>query len=145
MDICLVVVMTIYPTLQPSQVKQFKDALNVCEQVVQTAERTDNEHIELLALAVAAEETRFRHIRHKGSGAQGPMQVLPKYWCPKEGPCDYIEASFKALDHYVTSSPSERRALERYAGAGKRARDYAERVLKRLKTYRALAAALDGC
>lgn len=141
--LCLIVVMTIYPNLQPSQISEFRSAQRVCEEVRAAAYKGGVD--EPLALAVAVEETRLRHISQKKSGARGPLQALPKYWCPKKGKCDYVEAGIGALSYYLEDSPSERRALQRYAGAGKSARDYAERVLQRLKTIRAALLAVEGC
>jgi soluble lytic murein transglycosylase-like protein len=142
-NLCLIVVLTIYPDLNTSQIKEFRSAQRVCEQVSTAAYKAGVD--EPLALAVAVEETRLQHLAHKKSGARGPMQVLPKYWCPAQGKCDYVEAGVDALKYYLDDSPSERRALQRYAGAGKRARNYAERVLRRVKALRALLLAVEGC
>lgn len=142
-NLCLIVVLTIYPDLNTSQIKEFRAAQRVCEQVSAAAYKAGVD--EPLALAVAVEETRLQHRPHKTSGARGPMQVLPKYWCPKKGKCDYVEAGVDALKYYLDDSPSERRALQRYAGAGERARNYAERVLRRVKAIRALLLAVEGC
>ncbi len=148
MDLCIVILMTIYPQLQSSQVREFRRAQATCEQVYYTAQ----EHSSLdplLALAVAAEETRFKP-RKSDKGAQGPLQVLPAYWCAKDArgklkpKCDHVRAGLRALEHYVNKRPSLRSALEAYAGAGPSARAYAERVLLRLKTLRAVALALEG-
>lgn len=142
-NLCLIVVLTIYPDLNTSQIKEFRAAQRVCEQVSAAAYKAGVD--EPLALAVAVEETRLQHRPHKTSGARGPMQVIPKYWCPKKGKCDYVEAGVDALKYYLDDSPSERRALQRYAGAGERARNYAERVLRRVKAIRALLLAVEGC
>lgn len=142
-DLCLIVVMTIYPRLSPPQISEFRESLNVCEEVAEASLKAGVN--EQLALAVAVEETRLRHLHNKKSGARGPLQALPKYWCPKKGKCDYVEAGVDALKYYLEDSPSERKAVERFAGQGKRARDYAERVMRRLKTIRALILAVEGC
>lgn len=148
MDLCVIVLLTIYPQLQSSQVREFRRAQVTCESVYYAAQ----EHSTLdplLALAVAAEETRFKP-RKSNKGAQGPLQVMPEYWCPKDKrgklkpKCDHVRAGLRALEHYVDKRPSLRRALEAYAGAGPSARAYAERVLVRLKTLQAVALALEG-
>lgn len=147
MDLCIVILMTIYPTLQSSQVREFRRAQSVCEHVYESALKTDVDP--LLALAVAAEETRFKP-RVSNKGAQGPLQAMPALWCPKDArgklkpKCDHTAAGLAALSYYTARRPSLRRALESYAGTGESARAYAERVLLRLKTLRAVAVALEG-
>lgn len=147
MDLCIVILMTIYPQLQSSQVREFRRAQATCEQVYDRA--LEGGVDPLLALAVAAEETRFKPQR-SNKGAQGPLQVLPALWCPKDArgtlkpKCDHTAAGLRAIAYYSAHRPSLRRALESYAGAGPSARAYAERVLLRLKTLRAVALALEG-
>lgn len=147
MDLCILILVTIYPQLQNSQVREFRRALAVCERVYNAA--IDSPVDPLLALAVAAEETRFKP-RTSNKGAQGPLQVIPAYWCLKDAKgtlkpkCDHIDAGLRALHHFVDSRPSVRRALEGYAGKGRDARAYAERVLLRYKSLVAMAIALEG-
>ena len=147
MDLCILILVTIYPQLQNSQVREFRRAQAVCEQVYNAA--IDSPVDPLLALAVAAEETRFKP-RTSNKGAQGPLQVIPAYWCPKDEKgklkpkCDHIDAGLRALEYYVAERPSVRRALEGYAGKGRDARAYAERVLVRYKSLVAMAIALEG-
>lgn len=145
-NLCIIVAMTIYPQLTTTQIPQFQSAQRMCEKVADKAVDADVDP--LMALAVAVEETRLRDITSP-AGAKGPLQVLPKYWCPKELPdgetCDYIDAGLDALHYYMDRGASERDALRRYAGKGKRAREYAERVLRRYNTLVALLTAIDGC
>jgi len=148
MDLCILILVTIYPQLQNSQVREFRRAQAVCEQVYNAA--IDSPVDPLLALAVAAEETRFKPRQTSNKGAQGPLQVMPAYWCPKDEKgklkpkCDHIDAGLRALHHFVDTRPSVRRALEGYAGKGRDARAYAERVLLRYKSLVAMAIALEG-
>jgi hypothetical protein len=144
--LCIIVAMTIYPNLTAPQIHQFQDAQRVCEKIADRAIDVDVDP--LMALAVAVEETRLRSDVTSPAGAKGPMQVLPKYWCPKSPksrPCDYVGAGLKALKYYMKKGTSERDGLRRYAGAGKGARDYAERVLRRYNNLVALLTAIDGC
>ncbi len=148
MDLCILILVTIYPQLQNSQVREFRQAQAVCERVYAAA--IDSPVDPLLALAVAAEETRFQPRQTSHKGAQGPLQVMPGYWCPKDEKgklkpkCDHIDAGLRALHHFVDTRPSVRRALEGYAGKGRDARAYAERVLLRYKSLVAMAIALEG-
>lgn len=144
--LCIIVAMTIYPNLTTPQIKDFQQAVRTCEKVADKA--IDSDVDPLLALAIAVEETRLQPNVTSPAGAKGPMQVLPKYWCPKSSkkrPCDYIGAGLKALSYYLAKGKSERDALRMYAGAGKGARDYAERVLRRYNTFVAFLTATDGC
>lgn len=144
--LCIIVAMTIYPNLSTPQIESFQQAQRVCEKIADKAIDVDVDP--LMALAVAVEETRLRADVVSPAGAMGPMQVLPKYWCPKapkSRPCDYIGAGLRALKHYMKKGASERDGLRRYAGAGKGARDYAERVLRRYNNFVALLTAIDGC
>jgi hypothetical protein len=144
-NLCIIVAMTIYPQLTTTQIPQFQAAQRMCEKVADKAVDADVDP--LMALAVAVEETRLRDVTSP-AGAKGPLQVLPKYWCPKlvKGQtCDYIEAGLGALHYYMEKGASERDALRMYAGKGRRAREYAERVLRRYNTLVALLTAIDGC
>jgi hypothetical protein len=141
--LCIIVAMTIYPQLTNEQIPQFTDAQRTCERIADKAIDADVDPV--LALAVGVEETRLRSTITSEKGARGALQVLPKYWCPKKQPCDYEKAGLQALKYYLDKHGSERTALTRYAGAGKRARQYAERVLRRYKVLVAFLTAIDGC
>ena len=88
-----------------------------------------------LAVAIAYHETNFRH-KVGAAGEIGPMQAMPKYWCPKRGKCDAIQAGLKALRYYLNRHDTLRMALTRYNGAGPGARRYAETVLALHKDIR---------
>lgn len=75
-DVCTRAVAAKYHT--PS-----KMALDVCESVRQYAKRYSVP--ESLAVAVASHESTFYPWAHSGAGAVGPMQVIPRYHCPKYG------------------------------------------------------------
>ena len=82
-----------------------------------------------LAAVVAYHETKFQY-RIGAAGEIGPLQAMPKYWCPEKGRCDPIDAGLKALAYYLSRHDSTRMALTRYNGAGASARAYAQKVLK---------------
>ena len=76
-----------------------------------------------LAAAVAWSESRwYSGVTNKRSGAKGPLQILPRYWCPsKDGvwriheygtrTCDYIEGGIRALKYYTTHRKTLRGAI----------------------------------
>ncbi len=89
-----------------------------------------------LMLSIAWNESRFFPKSKSRVGAIGPMQVMPKYWCPggKAKNCDLVDAGFRAWRTYMRlEKGDEYQALCRY-GSGKRcekslgARRYAKRV-----------------
>lgn len=91
-----------------------------------------------LMLSIAWNESRFLPNRKSTAGAVGPMQIMPKYWCPrgKRKGCDLVEAGFNAWQTYfLMEKGNEREALCRYS-SGRRckqsssARRYAKKVLR---------------
>lgn len=88
-----------------------------------------------LAVAVAYEESRFHEDRVSTVGARGPMQVIPKWWCPNRSPenCDFYFAGLKALDYY-TYRYELTQALARYNGGryrkSSRSYYYARRIIR---------------
>lgn len=93
-------------------------------------------HDPTMILSIAWQESRFIPKKTSGAGAKGPMQVMPKYWCPNKRPhkCDLVIAGLLAWRTYLKRSKSVADALCRY-GSGrpcvqsKGARRYARRVL----------------
>lgn len=81
-----------------------------------------------LAVAIAYHETKFRP-KVGAAGEIGPMQAMPKYWCPKKGRCDATAAGLKALAYYLNRYDTLRMSVTRYNGAGPGARAYADAVL----------------
>lgn len=86
-----------------------------------------------LAISVAWLESRwYASAKNKKSGALGPMQVLPKYWCPnKEGiwriheygvrkGCNLTKAGVRALKYYTTTRKSIESALADYGNTSKK-------------------------
>jgi soluble lytic murein transglycosylase-like protein len=86
-----------------------------------------------LAVAVAWHESRLARVAESGEGALGPMQVIPRWWCPDrvaEG-CNLVTAGVVALKTY-TERHGLADGLARYNAGndpGPKARDYARRVL----------------
>jgi len=85
-----------------------------------------------LALAVAWRESRFDAGAVSSVGAVGPMQVVPRWWCPggRRDGCDLVTAGVGAL-RALTSRYGVRAGLARYNGGNRPSRAawaYSEQV-----------------
>lgn len=108
--------------------------MQICKQVAAQAQEMDFDPI--LAISVAYHETRFTYSK-SNKGAQGPLGVLPKYHCPKQGKCNLVKAGIRALIKFHNINPnSPCKALAQYNGGLKASCDgpspssfYAQRVL----------------
>lgn len=140
--ICLIAVLAIFgQTTHTRHAPLMTASIELCEEILERNNEFDLDPA--LVIAVAVEESRLRRDVESTSGAVGPLQVLPVYWCPVEGSCNSIEAGLTALRYFMNKyEGDERRALTGYAGAGQRARAYAKRVLKRANYYRVALSAL---
>ena len=94
-----------------------------------------------LAVAVAWTESRLIDGAYNRTvGASGPLQAVPKFWCPggvREG-CDLTAAGVRALVKY-TSRYGLSEGLARYAGGnnpGPVARGYSATVQRRVKRWK---------
>lgn len=81
-----------------------------------------------LAVSVAWMESRFYyHAKNKKSGALGPMQILPRYWCPNTAGiwsihradgdvknCNTLKQGVFALKYFVRTRQSIKKALASY-------------------------------
>lgn len=123
----------------------FSQRVQVCEKVAHASVASG--HDWELMVSLSFEESRFFESDVSSAGAKGPMQVLPQFFCPKKGKCNYIQAGLRAWDRWLTRSPKGPKqvstALCHYnsgnvcTGGGRR---YARRVLRRLRRMRARAA-----
>lgn len=72
-----------------------------------------------LATRLAYRESRLRRGRVSPVGARGPLQAIPRYWCPAgrlEG-CDLVQAGVNALRYYLRRERGDvQRALCAYTG-----------------------------
>lgn len=87
-----------------------------------------------LAVSVAYHESRIDYRAQSSQGAVGPMQVVPRWWCPdgKADGCDLVRAGVGALASYTTRY-GVRDGLARYNAGnspGPRARAYASKVMR---------------
>lgn len=69
----------------------------VCHEVAQAALRQGVEPA--LAVALSFTESRFSMDAKSSAGAVGPLQILPKYYCPNKTikGCDLIDAGIGAI------------------------------------------------
>jgi len=131
--ICLIAVLAIFGNAtHPKHSTLMRESITLCEEII---ERNNDFQLDpVLVIAVASEETRLRRDVESNSGAVGPLQILPVYWCPSEGHCNSIDAGLTALSYFHKKHDGDtRKLLISYAGAGKRARNYAQRVLNRMR------------
>ena len=131
--ICLIAVLAIFGTQTHNRHTPFMtESIEVCEELIERNHAYELDPV--LVIAVASEESRLRRDVESQSGAVGVLQILPIYWCPVEGSCNTMEAGLTALRYYLKKYDGDvKKALTGYAGAGKRARAYASRVMKRMK------------
>jgi hypothetical protein len=63
-----------------------------------------------LAVALAWSESRMRHNVESPAGALGPLQVIPRYWCPdgRRDGCDLTRAGARALRVLIDRHGPER-------------------------------------
>lgn len=114
--------------------KSLPQRFRICKVVAQTAQAAKFDPI--IAISVAYHETRFTNVE-SNKGAQGPLGVLPKYHCPKQGKCDLIRAGIRALIKFHKLNPKNQcNALAQYNGGLKMTCEepspssfYAQRVL----------------
>lgn len=140
--ICLIAVLAFYPALQERHMYAFSAAHETCEEIAERAERAKIDPV--LVIAVAGEESRFRRDVESSSGALGPLQIMPAYWCPARGACNLIDAGITALKYYLKREKGDEfAALKGYAGAGERARLYARRVSRRIEHIRTAVASTE--
>jgi len=98
-----------------------------------------------IIIAVAWRESAISYVTNKRSGATGPLQILPRYWCRRgrtKG-CDLIAAGLQAFKIF-SKRRSLRETLCRYSSGRscrevRGARRYAGAVFRTLRKIRAAA------
>lgn len=98
-------------------------SFQTCVQVAQTAKKYDVE--QSLVVAQAYHETRFRWLVSK-AGAEGPLQVVPRYWCTPNQ--DRIECAVQALRTLIAKH-GVKQGLAHYGGGNRGYAPYARAVL----------------
>lgn len=112
------------------------------------AKAEDYGHDPLMVIAIGHTESRFKKRAKSGAGAVGMMQVLPKYYCPRSGRCDYTEAGLLAWKKWKAITwkgvpKTIRNALCGYnsgshCAKNHRARVYANVVLRKYRRLKAI-------
>lgn len=105
-DICRLLVLTSSFPATPSSSylkkhwNQAYQRIVICEKVAKEAQK-QNLNV-ALAISVAARETRFTYSK-SNKGAQGPLNILPKYHCPNGSSknCDLIKEGVATLKKYM--------------------------------------------
>ena len=122
-------------SFEPMPTHLLQKRMNTCTGLLNQAR--DHGVDPLIIGSIAYRESRFTTGRTSYAGAKGILQVIPKYWCPKRGKCNYTHAGFKAWRTYKKNR-SIREALCRY-GSGQACkfnaggRRYAKLVLRTIK------------
>jgi hypothetical protein len=136
--------LSVYVGETPPQREQLDRKMDTCWAIVQEAHEQDIDPA--LAITIAFNESRLRTDVKSSKGASGPLQAIPRLWCPDkngkwtsdgehiEKGCDLIEAGIRALKYYTQTKPTLHEALRAYGGG--KATGYANRVCKLLKGVR---------
>ena len=106
--------------------------LKTCEKVTKRASKANLNPI-LIASLSWVESGFLPHVK-SNKGAIGPLQILPKYFCPKRRAkgCDLIEAGIKAFKAWRKAHPKLRDTLCHYNNGTKCYRSgyrYADKIL----------------
>lgn len=139
--LCLTFVSSIYTN-------NIEHRIQVCEEVVSSAESHDVDP--MLAIAVSHVESGLQRGLVSSAGAEGPMQVMRRFWCKSE-PCNLIDAGMYALKHYQLRYGHEE-SLCRYSSGGgcaksKGRRVYRDKVMNMKETVISVSegVCIDGC
>lgn len=149
--ICALALCTGIITTEPMKESTRVVKETACVELVQKASEVG--HDEFIIIAIAHTESRFNKNAVSKAGAVGIMQILPKYFCPKKGPCNYTEAGFRAWEAW-SRNRTMKESLCRYnsgrpCSESARARHYSYVVIKKYKALRAMfsdsADCVPGC
>ena len=86
------------PTYVKKTERSYASRMKTCMEIAYAAEARNLGLTFVLSLAW--EEAKFDSSAVSDAGAYGPLQVLPKYWCPKRRlrGCNLIEAGLDAIE-----------------------------------------------
>ena len=90
------------------------EQIDTCTEIVEKSWAVGVDPIGVVALGW--HESRFNPSVVSSAKAVGPLQVLPRWWCPnkkREG-CDLVAAGLTAYRHYVVDAKSFRDGICRY-------------------------------
>ena len=146
---CFIIVCTSF--IGESQtIKPKRAQIETCVEISQVA--LANGLDQSLAMAVGWEESRYTKKATSNKGAVGPMQILPKYWCPNglSENCDLLLSGIIALKklvgRYGLNGGLCRYSSGRTCKAVSRSRWYKNRVLNyKASLERLILKSCDGC
>lgn len=137
--------------------KKYTSKYQVCEEIAQTSLKLGVDPI--LTISIAIEESGLEKGLVSRVGAQGPLQILPQYFCPdskgivaprksrgKLKGCDLVYYGVKAVDWFLNEYDGEGKdmgmkgALCHYNSGTKcnySSRSYAKRILLRHRVWSA--------
>ena len=132
------------PSWGPSYADQVRKTMPArfatCVDILQVAEVNQSKvPLELIA-ATAYEESKFIRTAVSSAGAIGPLQILPKYYCPggKAKGCDVVQEGIATIGRFFKRYKTPERALCHFV-AGNRCtaggRRYANRIISRAIRY----------
>jgi soluble lytic murein transglycosylase-like protein len=105
--------------------------VSVCNDVVSSAIEYDVDP--LVAIAISEAESGLQRGLVSKVGAEGPMQVMRRFWCKSE-PCNLIEAGVSALKYY-SDRHSLNESLCRYSsGRSCKSSSAARRYMKKVRS-----------
>ena len=119
------VILSISPSLEQA---------SVCERIVAAAENNQVDAELLVSLAWHESAMHTTAYNHR-SGAVGPLQILPKYWCKNKTTknCNLIQAGVDALKAWQKVSSSDVMAICKYNSGNicrRRSKRWAKLVVK---------------
>lgn len=120
-----------YPS---SDYKVHPKKFNTCIEVYAAAEENGLDPI--LLSSVAYVESGFSSTAVSSKGAVGPLQILPRYFCPKgkRAGCDYVQAGIDAFKAWNKRYPKIKETLCHYNSGNRcnpRSKSYARLVLRK--------------
>lgn len=120
--------------------KMYSRAIN-CTHLAELS--VDYGHDPLMVIAIAHTESRFNKDAVSKAGARGMLQVIPKYFCPKSGLCDYTRAGLEAWGRWKSRYRNLRDSLCGY-NSGRRCKKnhrssgYANLVLRKYRHLKSI-------
>lgn len=129
--------LSIYPNVSNYEIR-----MHTCVEVADAASANDIDPI--LLVSIGWVESGMKPNAVSSAGAIGPLQVIPRYFCPegKAKGCDTIKAGVRAFKEWKRHFKEDTKVLCHYnAGwrCGPQSRKYAKKVLR---IYKAISARL---
>ena len=105
--------------------------VSVCNEIVSSAIEHDVDP--LLAIAVSEVESGLQRGLVSKVGAEGPMQVMRRFWCKSE-PCNLIDAGVSALKYYGERYGRSESLCRYSSGRSCKSSAAARRYMKKVKS-----------